>query len=86
MLVYLYTAIGGLMLSSMLLRTRLVPRGLSVLGLIGYAARLRASVLDMLGLIDTVAGLRLVRARSRRPVRTPPADLALREGIQLDRQ
>ena len=60
MLVYLYTAIGGLMLSSMLLRTRLVPRGLSVLGLIGYAALLGASVLDMLGLIDTVAGLGLV--------------------------
>src|SRR5436305_8391071 len=60
MLVYLYTAIGGLMLSYMLLRTRLVPRGLSVLGLIGYAALLGASVLDMLGLIDLVAGPGLV--------------------------
>src|SRR6266571_4708488 len=56
MLVYVYTAIGGLMLSYMLLRTRLVPRGLSVLGLIGYAALLGASVLDILGLIDLVAG------------------------------
>ena len=54
MLVYLYTAIGGLMLSYMLLRTRLVPRGLSMLGLIGYAALLAASVLDMLGFIDLV--------------------------------
>jgi hypothetical protein len=60
MLVYLYTAIGGLMLSYILLRTRLVPRGLSVLGLIGYAALLLAAVLDMLGLIDTVAGTGLV--------------------------
>src|SRR5256885_445552 len=60
MLVYVYTAIGGLMLSYMLLRTRLVPRGLSVLGLIGYAALLLASVLDMLGLIDLVAGSGLV--------------------------
>lgn len=60
MLVYVYTAIGGLMLSYMLLRTRLVPRGLSVLGLIGYAALLVASVLDMLGLIDLVAGQGLV--------------------------
>src|SRR6266487_4279147 len=60
MLVYLYTAIGGLMLSYMLLRTRLVPRGLSVLGLIGYAALLLAAVLDMLGLIDTVAGTGLI--------------------------
>src|SRR5581483_6643367 len=60
MLVYLYTAIGGLMLSYMLLRTRLVPRGLSVLGLIGYVVLLLAAVLDMLGFIDTVAGLGLV--------------------------
>src|SRR5947209_5684311 len=60
MLVYLYTAIGGLMLSYMLLRTRLVPRWLAVLGLIGYVALLLAAVLDMLGLIDTVAGLGLV--------------------------
>jgi hypothetical protein len=60
MLVYVYTAIGGLMLSYMLLRIRLVPRGLSVLGLIGYAALLVASVLDMLGFIDLVAGPGLV--------------------------
>src|SRR5213080_1524279 len=60
MLVYVYTAIGGLMLSYMLLRTRLVPRGLSVLGLIGYSALLLAAVLDMLGLIDLVAGVGLV--------------------------
>jgi Domain of unknown function (DUF4386) len=60
MLVYLYTAIGGLMLSYMLLRTRLVPRGLSVLGLIGYVALLLVAVLDMLGIVDTVAGLGLV--------------------------
>ncbi len=60
MLVYVYTAIGGLMLSYMLLRTRLVPRGLSVLGLIGYAALLGASVLDMLGFIDLVSGPGLV--------------------------
>jgi hypothetical protein len=60
MLVYVYTAIGGLMLSYMLLRTKLVPRGLSVLGLIGYPALLLAAVLDMLRLIDTVAGAGLV--------------------------
>jgi hypothetical protein len=60
MLVYLYTGIGGLMLSYMLLRTKLVPRWLSVLGLIGYAALLLVAVLDMLGLIDTVAGTGLV--------------------------
>ncbi len=60
MLVYVYTALGGLMLSYMLLRNRLVPRWLAVLGLIGYPALLLVAVLDMLGLIDTVAGLGLV--------------------------
>ena len=60
MLVYVYTAIGGLMLSYMLLRNRLVPRWLSVLGLIGYPALLLAAVLDMLGIVDTVAGPGLV--------------------------
>jgi hypothetical protein len=60
MLIYIYTAVGGLMLGYMLLRTRLIPRGLSVLGLIGYAALLLAAVLDMLGLVDTVAGPGLV--------------------------
>ena len=60
MLVYVYTAVGGLMLSYMLLRTRLVPRGFSVLGLIGYPMLLLAAVLDMLGIVDTVAGAGLV--------------------------
>jgi hypothetical protein len=58
--VYVYTAVGGMMLSYMLLRTRLVPRGLSVLGLIGYPALLLAGVLDMLGIVDTVGGAGLV--------------------------
>jgi hypothetical protein len=60
MLVYVYTAVGGVMLSYMLLRTRLVPRGFSVLGLIGYPALLLAAVLDMLGIVDTVGGAGLI--------------------------
>lgn len=60
MLVYVYTAIGGLMLSYMLLRTRLVPRGFSVLGLIGYPVLLLAAVLDILGIVDTVSGAGLI--------------------------
>src|SRR5437660_9648926 len=59
-LVYVYTALGGLMLSYMLLRNRLVPRWLAVLGLIGYPALLLVAVLDMLGVVDTGAGLGLV--------------------------
>jgi hypothetical protein len=60
MLVYVYTAAGGVMLSYMLLRTRIVPRGFSVLGLIGYPMLLLAAVLDMLGIVDTVGGAGLV--------------------------
>jgi hypothetical protein len=60
MLVYVYTAIGGLMLGYMLLRTRLVPQVLSILGLVGYTALFMVAVLDLLGLTDTVAGWGLV--------------------------
>jgi uncharacterized protein DUF4386 len=60
MLVYVYTAVGGVMLSYMLLRTRLVPQGFSVLGLIGYPVLFLAAVLDMLGIVDTVNGAGLV--------------------------
>lgn len=60
MLVYVYTAVGGVMLSYMLLRTRLIPSGLSLLGLIGYPALLLAAGLDMLGIVDTVGGAGLL--------------------------
>src|ERR1700737_3582710 len=60
MLVYVYTAVGGVMLSYMLLRTRLVPRGFSVLGLIGYPVLLLAAVLDIFGVVDPVNGAGLV--------------------------
>jgi hypothetical protein len=60
MLIYIYTAVGGLGLGYMLLRTRMVPRGFAVLGLVGYVALLVAAVLDMVGLIDTVNGTGLV--------------------------
>jgi len=56
MLVYVYTAVGGVLLSYMLFKNRLVPRWLTVLGLIGYPALLVVAVLDMLGIVDTVAG------------------------------
>jgi uncharacterized membrane protein len=60
MLIYVYTAFGGLALGYMLLRTRLIPRALSVLGLVGYMALLLVAVLDMLGIADTVAGAGMV--------------------------
>lgn len=60
MFVYLFNGVAGLMLSYALLRTRLVPRPLSVLGLVGYPALFVAAVLDALGLIDTAAGAGVV--------------------------
>jgi hypothetical protein len=60
MLVYVYTAVGGVMLSYMLLKTRLVPRAFAVLGLLGYPVLLLAAMLDMLGVVDTVGGVGLV--------------------------
>jgi hypothetical protein len=40
----------------MLLRTRLVPRALPILGLVGYAALFVGASLEALGLVDTMAG------------------------------
>ena len=42
-------SIGGLVLCRILLRARLVPRLLALLGLVGYAAFLAGSVLEVLG-------------------------------------
>jgi hypothetical protein len=60
MLVYVYTAVGGVMLSYMLLKTRLVPRAFSVLGLFGYPILLLAAALDIFGVVDAVNGAGLV--------------------------
>src|SRR5207245_4481416 len=83
MLVYVYTAVGGVALSYMLFRTKLVTGASSVLGLIGYPALFLAAVLDMLGVVDTVGGVGLVGLLPGGLFETPPADLADREGIQL---
>jgi hypothetical protein len=56
MFVYLFNGVAGLLLSYVFLRTRIVPRALSVLGLVGYAALFVGATLDALGLIDTAAG------------------------------
>src|ERR1700680_1284190 len=60
MIVYLFNGVAGLLLSSMFLRSRLVPRSLSVLGLVGYSVLFVAAVLDALGLINTAAGAGMV--------------------------
>ncbi len=56
MFVYLFNGVAGLILAYVLLRIRLVPRPLSVLGLVGYAALFVGAVLDALGFVNTAAG------------------------------
>lgn len=59
--VYVPSAAAGLVLSSALLTSRLVPRTLSALGVVGYAALLLAAACDLLGItaLDSPAGYAL---------------------------
>jgi hypothetical protein len=58
--IYLFNGVAGLVLSYMLLRTRLVPRALPLVGLVGYAALFVGASLDALGFINTAAGAGMV--------------------------
>jgi hypothetical protein len=51
-MIYLFTGIGGLIFSYLLYRSKLVPRLISILGLIGYALLFTGTLLDMLGHVD----------------------------------
>lgn len=51
LLVYAATGSAGLVLSRALLRGRLVPRVLGVVGVVGYAALLAGGVLDVVGVL-----------------------------------
>jgi hypothetical protein len=48
--------LGGVVLTSLLYRARLVPRFISIVGFIGYALLLPAGVLTLLGVLDTLPG------------------------------
>ena len=52
MIIFLFTGIGGLILSYLLYQSRLVPRWLSVLGLVGYAMLSIGTVFDMAGVMQ----------------------------------
>jgi hypothetical protein len=53
---YVPTAIGGLILNYLLFVSRLVPRPIAVLGLVGYTLLLLAVPLGLLGVVDTNEG------------------------------
>lgn len=58
--VYIPTGIGGLILTYLLVVSRLVPRPIAVIGLVGYAALSAGVPLDLLGVIDMNEGAGLV--------------------------
>lgn len=54
--VYIPTAAGGLVLTYLLYVSRLVPRALALLGLVGYACLGIGVPLDLLGVLDMDSG------------------------------
>jgi hypothetical protein len=56
----LMTYLGGLMFSYLLYQSRLIPRFLSVLGLIGHPLVVTGSLLAMFGVIDTLRGVGMI--------------------------
>ena len=58
--VYVPTGIGGLILNYLLFVSRLVPRPIAVLGLVGYGLFSLGVPLDLLGLLDMNQGLGIV--------------------------
>jgi len=59
MIIFLFTGLGGLIFSDLLYQSNLIPRLLSVLGLIGYALLSIGVLLDLLGYfsMNTNAGM-----------------------------
>ena len=58
--VYIPTGLGGLVLNHLLFVSRLVPRPIAVLGLVGYVLLSLGVVLDLLGVLDMNAGRGMV--------------------------
>jgi len=56
MIIFIFTGLGGLIFSYLLYRSKLVPRYLSILGVIGYTMLLLGVSLNMLGYVDINAG------------------------------
>lgn len=60
LMIYLVTSAGGLCMAVLLYRSRLIPRPIATLGLIGYPALLADCVLDLFNLVDVTQGIGLV--------------------------
>jgi uncharacterized protein DUF4386 len=60
LMIYLVSSAGGLCMTVLLYRSRLIPRPIAILGLIGYPALLTGCVLDMFNLVDVTQGIGLI--------------------------
>jgi Domain of unknown function (DUF4386) len=58
--VYIPTGVGGLVFTYLLFVSRLVPRPIAVLGVLGYASLLLGIPLDLLRVLDMAAGAGMV--------------------------
>ena len=58
--VYVPTGVGGIILTYLLLVSRLVPRPIALLGLVGYVSLTIGVPLDLLGVLDMSAGAGLL--------------------------
>lgn len=52
----IFLGLGGIILTSILYKTKLVPRFISIFGLIGYALLLPAAVIGLFGILDPTPG------------------------------
>jgi Domain of unknown function (DUF4386) len=60
LLIYLVTTAAGMCMSTLLYRSRLVPRWIATLGVVGYPVLLAGCALDVFGLVDVTQGVGLV--------------------------
>jgi len=60
LLIYIPTAIGGLVFTYLLFVSRVVPRFIAVLGLVGYTLLGLGTALDLLGVVDMNAGFGMI--------------------------
>ena len=65
-MVWIFNGLAGLMFCYLLYKSKLIPRFISVLGLIGYALLLPGALLDMLGIMDNADRCRNDCLSSRR--------------------
>jgi Domain of unknown function (DUF4386) len=60
LMIYLVTTAAGMCMTTLLYRSRLVPRWIVWFGVIGYPTLLTGCVLDMFGVVDVTQGIGLV--------------------------